>query len=266
MSGPSFALRALVVAAAVLVAGCRDDTVRVGFRPDRGDRFAYRIAVHAATVAQLEGEPPRRSVVETVFDARHAVVDTGPSGTTVEVRLRERGGRLLTFSVRLDRSGQLTEVRHIEGLPADALGELGLSEIFPAAVAGPPDRPLAPGARWSLDETVQIGGPPPVRLTGRGRLAELGVLDGRRVARVENDYRLPVRRRGGEGGRRLDLDGWQDTRARAAYAVDDGAVVWAEAHTTGTYRLTVLPPEGSTVAPVPATLAVEVRSTTRRRG
>ena len=250
----------------MVLSGCRDDTVRIAFRPSRGDRYAYRIEVRATTATRVGGERPRRSVADTVFEARHAVTDAGPSGTTAEVHLRERGGRALTFSVRLDRAAQLTEVQRIEGLPAEALGDLGLSEIFPAAVTGPPDRPLAPGQRWSIDEPVRVEGARPSRLVGRGRLVELGVIDGRHVATVEQDYRLPVRRRTAEGSTRVHLDGWQATRASGAYAVDDGAVVSAEAFTRGSYRLTVHPPEGSPGQAVTGTLVVEVRSTTRRVG
>jgi hypothetical protein len=251
------------VAVAVL-AGCRDNTVGIAFRPAPGDRYAYRIEVHATTVARLGAEPPRRSVADTVFEARHAVIDAGPSGTTAEVHLRERGGRALTFSVRLDRAAQLTEVQRIEGLPAEALGDLGLSEIFPAAVTGPPERRLAPGERWSIDEPVRVDAAGPTRLVGSGRLVELGLDDRRRVAKVEQDYRFPVRRRTEEGSTRLHLEGWQATRASGTYAVDDGAVVSGQARTRGTYRLTVLPPDGSPGEPVTGTLMVEVRSTTRR--
>jgi hypothetical protein len=261
---PPLALPALVLAGALALAGCRDDTVRVAFRPRPGDRSAYRIEVHATTLTSVDGEPPRRAVTDSVFEARQVVVATGRAGTTVEVHLRERGGRTLTFLVSLDRAAQLTEVQRIEGLPAGALGDLGLSEIFPPAVAGPPDRRLGPGDRWAIDEPVQVGESPAARLVGHGRLVELGVVAGHKVAKVENEYRLPVRGPAGEANGRLRLDGWQATRASGAYAVADGAVVSAEARTSGTFRLTVLPPEGTLGAPVPGTLTVDVRSVTRR--
>jgi hypothetical protein len=35
--------------------------------------------------------------------------------------------------MRFDRAAQLTAVESVEGIPAEALGSLGLSEIFPAA-------------------------------------------------------------------------------------------------------------------------------------
>ncbi len=259
--------RGLLVALAVtvaLVGACRDGTVRVAFRPERGDRYAYRTEVRAESVTSFGTEPPRRTVADGVLEAHHAVLDTGPDGTTVRVRLRHVGGETATFVVRLDRAAQLSEVERVQDLPAEVLGDLGLSEIFPAAAGAPPDRPLSPGQRWEIDEPVRLGGRQPWRLRGRGRLVELGVVDGRHVATVESIYRLPVRRTSGTAQARVLLEGSQATRARSTYALRDGSVVSATATTRARYRLTLRPPEGTGGTAVSGTLVVETRTTTRR--
>ncbi|MDQ3569968.1 MAG: hypothetical protein M3396_04955 [Actinomycetota bacterium] len=255
----------LFVAAGALTLGtaCRDDTVRLSYQPPPGNSYSYRVEVEANAVAKVGDEAPRRTQITNVFDAQQSVLDAGPSGTRVQVRLSEVGGLPRSFVVRLDRAAQLVEVQSIEGLPSSALGGLGLSEIFPAAAGAPPDRPLAPGSRWVIDEPVQLASPETSRLNGQGRLAKLGVMDGREVATVVSNYRLPVKRTAQERRSTLELSGSQDTNASTTYDLLDGSVVAVEARTHGTYALMLLPPEGTPGTPIPGTLTVEVRSTTR---
>ncbi|HEX2038813.1 MAG TPA: hypothetical protein VHF47_03660, partial [Acidimicrobiales bacterium] len=209
----------LLLLPALASAGCRDGTVRVSFRPEVGAQYAYRVRVAADVVTRIADRPVRRTTDEDVFTARHKVLAAGRAGSRVEVRLESDGQEPRTFVVRLDRAGQLAEVQRIEGFPADVLGGLGLSEIFPAAAGALPDRPLAPGDRWTIDEA------------GTGRLARLGVVDGRRRATVESDYVLPVARTTSDGERPLRLEGDQRTRATSSYDLRDGAVEHVVAET-----------------------------------
>ncbi len=250
----------------VAAAGCRDNTVRLSYQPEPGDRYAYRIEVEAVSTATLAEQAPRRTQSRSVFEAQHSVLEAGPSGSRVEVRLNEEGGLARTFVVRLDRAAQLAEVHTSEGLPATALSGLGLSEIFPAAAAAPPDRALAPGSRWTIDDPVQVASPEASRLVGWGRLSRLGVVGGREVATVESSYKLPVRRTTQERRNQLTLSGAQDTNASTSYDLEDGSVVRADARTHGTYEIMLLPPADTPGDPIPGTLVVEVRSITRRVG
>lgn len=251
-----------MVAASTLSA-CRPDGVHLAFHPRPGARYAYRVEVHAEVVTRIgaDGEE-RRRVDDDVLFADHMVLAAGGRGTRVEVRLRGEGQPTRTFVVRLDRAAQLAEVQTIEGLPASALGTLGLSEIFPAAAGAPPDRLLAPGERWRIDEPVTLPGASRSRLRGEGRLVELGVVDGRDVARVDSSFRLPVSRTSDEDQGRIELTGEQIVRSRFTSGVADGAVETVETETTGRYRLSLVP-TGSTTA-VPGELVVVVRSVTKR--
>jgi len=254
----------VVAALALLTTACGKDTVRLSFQPRPGNRYSYRVEVQAEAVATVGGQAPRSTETANVFEAEQSVLDADPSGIRVQVRLREVGGLPRNFVVRLDRAAQLAEVQSIEGLPASALGGLGLSEIFPAAAGAPPDRPLSPGSRWAIDEPVQLASPELARLSGRGRLAKLGVIDGREVATVTSNYRLPVKRTAQETRSKLELSGSQDTNASTTYDLEDGSVVSVEARTSGTYGVMLLPPDGTPGAPILGTLTVEVRSVTRR--
>lgn len=274
-------LRALAACTGLCVAGagCVDGTVRIAAQPAVGDVARYRITVRAVSVTAIDDEAPRRRTSTSVLMARHRVLASGPDGSQVEVRLQRKGEDPTTFVARLDRAGQLVEVERIEGLPAGALGDLGLSEIFPAGGAAPPRHHLAPGDSWPLDGPVRVDdvansgggapladGGPPARLQGRGRLVALGVAGGRHLATVDSRYTLPVRRTAGESGGRLALKGTLTTRSRVAYDLDDKQVASAEAHSTGRYTVTLLPPAGVGGIPVPGTLTVNVSSTSRRVG
>lgn len=256
-------LTRLAIALLVLLApACADGTVRVAFRPPTGARYTYRLTVTAEVVTRIGDRPERRTVEEDVFTAHHAVLSSGDDGSRVEVRVEAEGQETRTFIVRFDRAGVLAEVQRIEGIPADILGGLGLSELFPAAAAAPPERPLAPGDRWVIDEVVDLPGSS--RLQGTGRLTALGMVDGRKLATVESDFALPVLRTADDGENRLRLDGTQRTRATSTHHLDDGAVEQVEAETTGTFALELLPPEGTTGPIVPGRLEVRVRSVTTR--
>jgi hypothetical protein len=253
--------------AALALASCRPDGVRLTYRPRVGDRYTYRVEVHAEVTTTIGDTPARRTVDDDVVVARHRVLDAGPEGSRVEVRLQGRGEPARTFVVRLDRGGHLAEVQRVEGLPASALGTLGLPEIFPAAAGTPPDRLLSPGQRWRLDEPVALPGEARSRLRGDGRLVELDVVSGHDVARTASTFRLPVRRLSDETQGRLTLEGEQQVTSRATTRVSDGSVQEVVTETNGQFALTLTPRDGAGAgASVPGRVVVVVRSVTHRVG
>lgn len=262
-----FARRSALTAAvlSLLLSGaCSDGTVRIAFQPAKGSVYDYVIDVDSETQTFLEGQSPSRSENEFTIGAKHLVQRTGADGSEVDVTLTTAGGSSRQLLVRLDRAAQLTEVIEVEGLPADVLGELGLSEIFPAAVAAPPKGGLEPGATWKINDPVQVTGSPRERLVGSGRLAELDVRDGRRVAVVIATYRLPVSRRTeGENSVR-EFEGAQVTRSTTTYDLADGSVLAAEAVTTGKFKVSLTPPGDGEGPALRGRLEVVVRSRTER--
>jgi hypothetical protein len=256
---------ATIGAAALLLAACRPDTVRISFQPHEGARYEYEVQVRAITRSTLADAAPRRSPVEDfVVHAVHRVVSVGPQDTELEVKLDIPDVGRRTFTARFDRGAQLSRIQSIEGVPSEALGQLGLSEILPGAAGAPPQRKLAPGDRWAIDLPADLIGGTGSRLRGEGRLIDLGVIRGRDVATVESRFSLPVKRTTTAGDATIELDGTQTTTVRTVRALLDGAVESARAVTTAVYRVTLTPPEGSAGAPVTGRLTVEVRSTTSR--
>src|SRR5205085_8744351 len=171
------------------------DRVTIAYRPAPGATFSYDIHVVSSTATSLPGRtvPPPPPAVPTDITAQQRVLDAADGTTRVEVDLERAGIGARTFVMRFDRAAQLTAVESVEGIPAEALGSLGLSEIFPASAGAPPDRPLRPGDRWTIDDRVQLAGmDAPARLVGTGRLVELGVVDGHDTATVSSSTTFPL--------------------------------------------------------------------------
>ena len=249
------------------LAGCDEDgAVELAFRPDAGTELRYETEVESITATNVPCQAPTRRADRTTLATTQRVLEVGPDGVRVEVELSRPGIGTRTVVVRFDRAAQLTAVEEVEGIPAAALGELGLSEVFPAAAGAPPDRPLAPGDRWTIDDEIRLDTDgEPTRLRGEGRLVELGVEDGRDTATVETTARLPVSTTASSSSGTRDLDGEQVTEVEATYDLADGALLRAESVTIGTFYLVLGPPPGGAGDPCIGTLDVEVRSRVTRR-
>ena len=253
-----------MLAPLLLLSACAPGTVQIAFSPEEGATYGYEIEVESSTTTLVEGQDPSHSSNSFTLEARHEVGRTDSDGTEVRVRLRSGGNEPRQLLVRLDRAAQLTEVIQVEGLPAEVLGELGLSEIFPAAVGAPPVGPLRPGATWQVDEPVQIPGSPRTRLMGTGRLEALDVMDGREVAVVRSSYSLPISRTSDGSTSSQTIEGTQTTRSRTTYDLADGSVVASQAASVGRFILELRPPGENLGPQLSGSLEVRVSSVTRR--
>jgi hypothetical protein len=262
--------RAIVMLAAVVAmvtTGCQDDHVTIAYQPKPGATFTYAIHVASTTTNTFPDRPvaPPPGLVPADFTARHRVLDAQGGTTRVEVRLAREGLGERTFVMRFDRAAQLTAVESVEGIPAEALGSLGLSEIFPVAAGAPPDRPLRPGDRWTIDDQVQLAGmDAPARLTGTGHLVQLGVVDGHKTATVTSATTLPLTSTTASSVGVNTLTGTQTTTITVVYDLADGSVRHSSAQTIGQFDVLLGPPAGQPGAPITGTLRVELRSEIRR--
>lgn len=264
-------MRRTIVALTVLVAlattGCRDDHVTIAYQPRPGATFVYDIHVTSSTTSSFADRPLASppGVVPADFIARHRVLDAADGTTRVEVRLAREGGGERTFIMRFDRAAQLTAVESVEGIPAEALGALGLSEIFPAAAGAPPDRPLRPGDHWAIDDHVQLAGmDAPTRLTGTGHLVQLGVVDGHKTATVSSTTTLPLTSTSTTADGVQTLTGTQTTTITVVYDLADGSVRHSTATTIGQFDVLLGPPTGVPGTPIAGRLTVELDSEIRR--
>lgn len=248
-----------------MLGACKPGAVRVDFRPRSGTTYTYAIDVKAETTTAIDGRPTTRSVSDEHLQAHHVVQAIEGGGVVVDIKVTGPSVPERTFEVTLDRAASLVEVQRVEDIPASVLGDLGLSEVFPAAAGAPPDRKLRPGASWKINEPVTLPGTLSVRLTGSGRLVHLGVVDGRQVATIKSSYRLPVHQTSQSADGIVTLDGEQSTETTAAHALRDGAVQSVHARTTGRFAMTLSPPTGTAGPVLHGHLDVDVESTTQRR-
>ena len=282
--------RALILAFAAteLLAACRPNTVLIAYRPPAGATYRYAVSVSSVTTTRLGDAAPERNVDDGRYETDNTVLTTEGGEIRVQVRLRRPGSAGRTFVVVLDRGGQVAAVETVEGLPPSVLGPLspalpgrsgpespalpghsgpgGLPEILPAAAAAPPNRPLEPGDRWTIDSGPRLPGVAPTRLRGSGRLVELRVDDGREVADTRATTRLPLASTTQVNGGTMRLEGVETTESESTRLLSDGSVVEASATTRGSFRVMFEPPAAEQGAPVAGTLSIEVRSRTRRLG
>ena len=258
---------ALALVASVIGVGCRADTVRLTFRPKVGDVYRYEVTVRTRSDVRLPGEAPQVNDEEIVLQSEHTVLTAGRGGVRVKVILADRSGSVRTFVVRFDRAAQLESVESDDAIgDQQQAGLFGISEIFPAAAGAPPERRLAPGERWQIDDLVTVpGSVGRAKLTGTGRLAELGIEHDADVARVVTSARLQLSSaQETADGERVLLHGEQSTEQRAAHDLRDGAVRSASSTTRGRFDLEIRPPLGQLRDPVIGTLTVSVTSKTKR--
>ncbi len=261
--------RSLIVVAAVVALGasaCTDPAVRVSYRPAIGTRTSYEMRVNTSSTTKLIGEP-RRDRHSFVLRSDQVVRNASRGADTqVAVRLSGAGQQPRDFVVRLDRAGQLATVETVEGVPSDALGNLGISELLPSAAGALPRKALRPGDRWRISQLVRIGASPAGRLVGWGRLASLGVSHGTKLAVVDTEVALPVDRTTDlDTGGTSRLVGSLRTTMHVVQRVKDGVVLQARAHSVGRYQVTLSPPESLGGPPVLGTLTVTISSTTKAR-
>ncbi len=243
---------------------CRRDAVRVLFRPAVGSSYRFEVGVHSVTTTRLSGNEPERSVDDIVLGVEETVVSAAGGETRVQVRLRQAGMPDRTFVVRLDRAAQLAGVDAIDGLPPSVVGPDALPEILPGAPGAPPDRPLAPGERWAIDAPTRLPGSGDSRLVGSGRLVELGLVDGRKVASTRASTRLPLTSTAAVRGNAVALDGTETTEGTATRDVIDGAVERATTVTRGDFGIVLAPAGDDRGSRVTGALTIEVTSNTRR--
>lgn len=241
---------------------CDQESVHVGFRPEAGASYRYEIKVQSVTVTSLGEEAPERTVDEITLESRDTVLSAGPDEVKVEVLLRRAGSPDRTFRVRFDRAAQLAGVDEIDGLPPEVLGPVALPAFLPAAATAPPDRPLSPGEKWKIEATPTLPGAEPVRLEGTGKLVKVSTAGGRKVASITAETRRPLTGTTKVGDATVTLTGTEITSSKATRALSDGSVHEASSVTKGTYDITLSSRGGP--MPVTGTMAVEIRSQTRR--
>jgi hypothetical protein len=242
------ALLGLLALGASVLFGCRTSTVSVAFTAAVDAVYDYRYEIVGTVTRTVEDQPPEVTRLDTRLEAEQRVVERTPEGARIRLQLAREGGVARTAIVLVDRAGSLEGVELVQDLDAEVFGVATNDALVPTHLGGPPDRPLAPGDTWDLED----------QRDGSGRLERLGVVDGVDVAvvRIHATDELTRTVRVGEG--RARVSGTLRSGARTSYDLTDGAIRRSRSWSRGTFEVVLLPPRGVLADPVPATIEYDV--------
>lgn len=257
MLPPRRALLVLPTLAALALGGCRPGTVSVAYDPEVGDRYRYRYEIDARVTRAVDGGEPEVLAVDTELVADQEVQARTRSGARIAVELTREGGVPRQAVVLVDRAGSLAGVELVDDLDAAVFGVAGSDTLVPTNLDAPPDRPLAPGDEWRVEDG---------RRRGRGRLERLGVVDGEDVAVVRTVVSEPIARSLRAGGSPTRVEGRLRSGGTTAYGLADGAIRRSESWSRGELRARLRPPAGVDADPVDATIRYEVTVDVTRLG
>ena len=188
--------RARALAAGViplLLAACRSDTVSVAYAPEIGDSYEYRYDIEATVTRTVEGEEPNVVEVDTVLLAEQDVQAQSRTGTRIRLELIREGGVARTAVVLVDRAGSLEGVELVDDLDAAVFGVADAGSLVPTNLGAPPDRPLAPGDRWTVSDVPLASTSTSAGSSARAR-ATTSATTGRHAAAAGCSPRTPSRR------------------------------------------------------------------------
>jgi hypothetical protein len=235
--------------AAMALLGCRPATVSVAYAPQVGDRYAYRYEIETTVTRTLEGAEPEVVHLDTELVARQEVRARTARGARIRLELTREGGATRTAVAIVDRAGSLEGVELVEGLGAAVFGVADEEALVPTHLTGPPDRPLAPGDRWSIGSRGR---------REEGRLLRLGVIDDSDVAVVHTTATEDLARSVRAGASATQVSGRVRSGATTSYDLADGAIRRSSSWSRGQIDAELQPPEGVIAEPVHATIGYEV--------
>jgi hypothetical protein len=222
--------------------------VSVAYAPTVGDTYDYRYEIEATVTRTLEGQEPEVMRIDTELAAHQLVRAVTEEGARIRLQLTRDGGATRTAVAIVDRAGTLEGVELVEGLAAAVSGLAEEGSLVPT-LAGPPDRPLAPGDRWEVRQG---------RRADHGRLERLGVIDGSDVAVVRTTATEDLARSVQTGASATEVTGRVRSGATTSYDLDDGAIRRSRSWSRGEIDAEIAPPAGVRAEPVHATVRFEV--------
>lgn len=252
----------VLVVVMMVATGCNtSERVDLGFRPSPGAVLRYETTVDATITTELAG-PPRTRRETILLEAEEQIRERTATSVAMTITIDRDTSEPRSFDVRLDRTAGVITVETVEGLPVEALGELGPSRLILVSAGLLPDRELRPGAEWGIERSLDLPDADAL-LTGTGRLVRLKERREGDLAEVEVVTVVPVRQTMELTEGTVTMDGNERTVATIDYRLDDGTVQAARSTTRSTFDLTV---EGAARSPGPVTgnLSATVESRTDR--
>jgi hypothetical protein len=254
--------RLLLLAIAMLLAGCRSDSVSLDYHYEPGSELEYELIATAKSSWDIAGRG--EGSYSVTFDVTEAVESGGEEDAVIEISLTptdvvERGlpspgNSPRSFTLRVGSNGEVLEVLAVDGVPAESLDP---DQLVFIGTHRPPLAldPVTLQDTWRSSQEVQVG---PVFQ----QVDTLGTLEA-----LDRDARGKFAKIGYVGDGPLsftttfpqgtaELTGSARTTTDAIFDLDDGVLRSSNSTTEGTFEVRVVPALGG--PPITGTLDFEL--------
>jgi hypothetical protein len=254
--------RLLLLAIAMLLAGCRSDSVSLDYHYEPGSELEYELIATAKSSWDIAGRG--EGSYRVTFDVTEAVEAGGEEDAVIEITLTptdvvERGlpspgNSPRSFTLRVGSNGEVLEVLAVDGVPAESLDP---DQLVFIGTHRPPLAldPVTLQDTWRSSQEVQVG-PVFQQVDTLGTLEALDRDARGKFAKIDyvGDGPLSFTTTLPQGT--AELTGSARTTTDAIFDLDDGVLRSSNSTTEGTFEVRVAPALGG--PPITGTLDFEL--------
>jgi len=240
-------VRILVVALALLLVGCRSDSVSLDYQYEPGSKLEYELIVTARSSWDIAGRG--EGSYKVTFDVSEVVESSNDEEAVIKISLTptdviERGlpspgTNPRSFTLRVGTNGEVLEVVAVDGVPAETLDPDQLAFI---GTYRPPLAldPVTLQDTWRSIQEVQVG-PVFQQVDTLGTLEALD-LDGQgKFARIDYTGDGPLSFTTTLPQGTAELTGSAKTTTAAIFDLDEGVLRRSDSTTEGNFEVRVVP-------------------------
>ncbi len=240
-------VRILVVALALLLIGCRSDSVSLDYQYEPGSKLEYELIVTARSSWDIAGRG--EGSYKVTFDVSEVVESSNDEEAVIKISLTptdviERGlpspgTSPRSFTLRVGTNGEVLEVVAVDDVPAETLDQDQLAFI---GTYRPPLAldPVKLQDTWRSTQEVQVG-PVFQQVDTLGTLEALD-LDGQgKFARIDYTGDGPLSFTTTLPQGTAELTGSAKTTTAAIFDLDEGVLRSSDSTTEGNFEVRVVP-------------------------
>ena len=251
-------VRLLLVASALVLVGCRSDSVSLDYRYEEGSELEYELVATARSSWDIAGRG--EGSYKVTFDVTEVVESSTDEEAVIEISLIptevvERGlpspgNSPRSFTLRVGSNGEVLEVLAVDDMPAESLDP---DQLVFIGTYRPPLAldPVTLHDTWRSSQEVQVG-PVFQQVDTLGTLEALDRDDRGKFALIDyiGDGPLSFTTTLPQGT--AELTGSAQTSTAAIFDLDNGVLRSSNSTTEGTFEVRVVPALGG--APITGTL------------
>ena len=239
--------RLLVVSVALLVIGCRSDSVSLDYQYEPGSKLEYELVVTAQSSWDIAGRG--RGSYKVTFDVSEVVESSDPEEAVIRISMTptdvvERGlpspgNSPRSFTLRVGTNGEVLEVVAVDDVPAESLDpdQLALIGTYRPPLALDP---VSLHDTWRSTQEVQVG-PVFQQVDTLGTLEALDRDGQGKFARIDYTGDGPLSFTTTLPQGTAELTGSAKTTTAATFDLDDGILRSSNSTTEGNFEVRVVP-------------------------